>query len=47
MDYFNEDGPQAIPNAPKQEEDINLTKDRYFKHFMIDFMEFGLRKVAT
>ena len=47
MDYFNEEGPQAIPNAPKKEQDIEQTKDRYFKHFMIDFIEFNLRRVAT
>ena len=49
MDYFAEDGPTAIPRSTPQPNNAagEAAKNAYFKHFMVDFIEFNLRKVAS
>ncbi len=49
MDYFAEDGPTAIPRSATQQNNpaAEAAKSAYFKHFMVDFIEFNLRKVAS
>ncbi len=49
MDYFAEDGPTALPRQAPQMENASgeAAKNAYFKHFMVDFIEFNLRKVTT
>ena len=49
MNYFAEDGPEPIKSEKKNDQDATSAKakENYFKHFMVDFIEFNLRKVAV
>ena len=48
MNYFGQDGPEAIANAKNTDANKKSeeSQKRYFQHFMVDFIEFNLRKVA-
>ena len=48
MNYFGEDGPEAIPNKVKDDQvKMDEAKSRYLQHFMVDFVEYNIRKVAS
>jgi hypothetical protein len=50
MNIFGEDGPKFMGNknsaAELEAKDLEIKKQIYMKHFMIDFIEHGLRKVV-
>lgn len=50
MNIFDEDGPKYVGNQNiGQDQDmleIQMKKSIYMKHFMLDFIEHGLRKVV-
>jgi hypothetical protein len=49
MNIFAEDGPEPLPRSqdPESEHVGIQAKQTYLKHFMVDFIEFNLRKVVT
>ena len=49
MNIFAEDGPEPIPRqVDTQQEHVAVqAKQTYLKHFMVDFIEFNLRKVVV
>ena len=54
MNYFGEDGPEAIEkNKQSAEEEraaimmAEKTKEHYLRFFMVDFVEMAVRKVAS
>ena len=51
VDYFGEDGPEAIPNVDMDAEEkafqVQQSKEKYVKYFLIDMMEINLRKVVA
>ena len=48
MNYFGEDGPEAIPNKVKDDSvKMDEAKSRYLQHFMVDFVEYNIRRVAS
>ena len=49
MNIFAEDGPEPLPRTqdPEKEHVGVQAKQTYLKHFMVDFIEFKLRKVVT
>lgn len=50
MNIFGEDGPKYIGNqnlaAQNEMRELEIKKSLYMKHFMVDFIEHGLRKVV-
>ena len=51
MNYFAEDGPEAIKpdeqDASEMEAEAVAAKQEYIKYFLVDFIEYNMRKVAT
>ena len=48
MNIFGEDGPEAIPNQKEDQNEKTMNaRSRYMHHFMIDFIEYNLRQVAS
>jgi len=46
--FYGEDGPQYAGNIgdPNKERELNARKEQYMQHFMIDYLELSLRKIA-
>ena len=46
--FYGEDGPQYAGNIgdPSKERELNARKEQYMQHFMIDYLELSLRKIA-
>jgi hypothetical protein len=51
MNYFGEDGPEVIrtpeQDASEAELEAMRAKSEYVKYFLVDFMEYNMRKVAA